>query len=175
MTLGGDGTVGRVATAETRKKQSVAKKGKKRNPESVAKMIKTRTGSKQTEETKRKISKKLKGKEKSASHREKIAKRSREWASTEEGKNFYKKLHHDRRIKPSSTSKYIINLETGIIFAMSTHAAIVMEYIVGIKFHKENIRSCCKHKQAQSKGFHFIYYEEYKRMLLLPYTEDDIL
>lgn len=174
MTLGGDGTVGRKATDEAKKKMSKAKKGRKRNPESVTKMVKTITGTKRTKETRKKMSEKAKGRKVKDSTKEKLSKTSRAWASTEEGKEHYKKLHYNRKVKPGSTSKYIINLETGIIFSMSTHAAIIMEYITGIKFYPENIRSCCKHRQTNTKGFHFIYYNEYKDMLLLPHMEDDI-
>jgi group I intron endonuclease len=69
LTLGGEGSLGREATPETREKLRLAQLGKKAGEETKRKMIKTRTGKKVpnykphpiSEETKLKISKAKKG------------------------------------------------------------------------------------------------------------------
>jgi len=66
------GNIGRVASEETRKKQSLAKLGKKQSPEHCAKKADARRGLKLSEETKRKMSASKKGKAFSPEHRAKI-------------------------------------------------------------------------------------------------------
>lgn len=156
-TLGGDGSIGRKCSEETKVKISKARKGKKRKPESIEKMRKTITGRKHTEETKRKMSSAAKGKKKSKETIDKMKRTKRGNYSPEKGK-----AHGDKiRGKPNSRSKLIINLETGLIFQTSTQAA------KWSGCHAENIRACCKHKNNSSKGLHWLYYEEYRKGLLL--------
>lgn len=56
LTVGGQGTTGRVVTQEQRDHHSRMTKGRKRNPESIAKMIATNTGCKRTPEHRKKMS-----------------------------------------------------------------------------------------------------------------------
>jgi len=72
LTIGGQGTAGRVISQEQRDHHSRMMKGRKRNPESVAKMIATNTGRKRDPEQRKRMSDARIGMKFSAEHCQKI-------------------------------------------------------------------------------------------------------
>ncbi len=74
MTNGGEGTLGRIATEETRRKIGIAQKGKINSPETRKKLSIANKGRKHSEETKLKISKAQIGKIVSEESRAKLSK-----------------------------------------------------------------------------------------------------
>ncbi len=73
QTKGGEGLSGLIFTDEHRRKIGIANKGKKRSPESIARMLNARIGRKLSEEHKRKLSQSHKGKPKTQEHINKVA------------------------------------------------------------------------------------------------------
>lgn len=84
LTSGGDGIW--LASEETRKKISASKKGKKANPEAVAKMLETRKGYRHSEETKRRISEGQRGNKRGPETGKKIAEARKGYVVSEETK-----------------------------------------------------------------------------------------
>lgn len=88
LTAGGDGSSGYTKTEETRRKLSVANKGKRRTEEQKARLIgnKYNLGNKRTEESKQKMSAALKGKRFSEEHKAKLSESHKERWRSEEAK-----------------------------------------------------------------------------------------
>lgn len=68
LTIGGQGSKGRVASQEQRDRHSRLMKGRKRSAESIAKMVATNTGSKRTPEHRKRMSEARMGMKLSAEH-----------------------------------------------------------------------------------------------------------
>ena len=141
---------------ETRKKLSIAGKGRHHTIESIQKIIDKQKGRKFTEEHKNKISTSLKGKTpwmKGRHHTiESIQKNSLAHLGKESwNKNIPCKEETKEKLRKSSMCKKVICVELNLIFTSIQEASKIM------KINRGNIGTCCRKVEENLKagGFHW--------------------
>jgi hypothetical protein len=100
-TNGGDGSSGRIANEQTRKKQSISLKGKPRSEETKRKISETMKGKTHSEETKRKMSETMKGK----THSEETKRKMSESQKGENNPNYGKKHTQETKDRIRKSNK----------------------------------------------------------------------
>lgn len=146
QTNGGEGLSGLVFTDEHRKKIGLAHKGKKKSPESIAKMVQKLTGRKLSYEHKQALSKGLKGKPKTPKHIKKVAQARIGKSHSDIGKQ-------NIRI---SKCKIVFCVETGGQF-FGTHHATEWVKKTNPKASQAAIARACRKPTKIAYGYHWKY------------------
>lgn len=146
QTNGGEGLSGLAFTNEHRQKISLAHKGKKKSPESIAKMVQKLTGRKLSYEHKQALSKSRKGKPKTPEHIKKVAQSRIGKSHTDVGKQNIR----------MSKCKIVFCVETGEQF-FGTHHATEWVKKINPKASQAAIARACRKPTKIAYGYHWEY------------------
>lgn len=140
MTVGGEGSIGRIISEETRQKMSESHKGKSPSNKGVP----------CTEEKKQKISEANKGRLLSEETRQKMRGRT----PHNKGKHTSEEIKQKQREAKLYKLKAVICLETQIVYASISEAGKATGIRTG------NISSCCNSKRKTAGGYTWKFYNE---------------